>query len=86
MSSFFNCSAYDDVEAGIRLERNVVFLALKDKNASVHITFNPLQVRILAKYLTDALDQIDFTDLPDEQHLGNLVVNFEHVDDFSAVA
>ncbi|MBQ3443430.1 MAG: hypothetical protein IJG33_09315 [Selenomonadaceae bacterium] len=45
MSSYFNCAAFDDVNASIRLSDNVVFLALKgeDKNADMHITLNPFQ-------------------------------------------
>ncbi|MBO4779103.1 MAG: hypothetical protein J5497_00540 [Selenomonadaceae bacterium] len=79
MSSFFNCAAYNDLETRIRLGDNVVFLALadKEKNMSVHLTFNPFQVRILAKYLSIALTQIDFSDLANENHFGNLTVQIE---------
>ncbi|MBQ3450735.1 MAG: hypothetical protein IJG32_00510 [Selenomonadaceae bacterium] len=79
MSSFFNCAAYDDLETTIRLSDNVVFLALadKDKNTSVNLTLNPFQVRILAKYLTIALTQIEFSDLATENHFGNLTVQIE---------
>ncbi len=67
MSSFFNCAAYDDVDTTIRLDDHVVFLALKikDKDSDMHITLNPFQTRILAKYLTVALTQIDFKSLAD---------------------
>ena len=79
MSSFFNCAAYDDLETTIRLSDNVVFLALvdKEKNTSVNLTLNPFQVRILAKYLTIALTQIEFSDLAAENHFGNLTVQIE---------
>lgn len=79
MSSFFNCAAYDDLETTIRLSDNVVFLALadKEKNTSVNLTLNPFQVRILAKYLTIALTQIEFSDLATENHFGNLTVQIE---------
>ena len=79
MSSFFNCAAYDDVDTTIRLDDNVVFLALKikDKDSDMHITLNPFQTRILAKYLTAALTQIDFTSLADEKHFGDLTVQIE---------
>ena len=83
MCSFFNCVAYSDIDATIRLDDNVVFLALDDKNSSVHITLNPLQVRTLAKYLEIALTQIDFTTLLDENNFGNLTVQFEQ-DELSA--
>ena len=79
MSSFFNCAAYDDLKTTIRLDCGVVFLALedKDKNTTVHLTLNPFQVRVLAKYLTIALTQIDFSDLAAENHFGNLTVHIE---------
>ena len=79
MSSFFNCAAYDDVDTTIRLDDHVVFLALKikDKDSDMHITLNPFQTRILAKYLTAALTQIDFTSLVDEKHFGDLTVQIE---------
>ena len=79
MSSYFNCAAFDDVNASIRLSDNVVFLALKveDKNADMHITLNPFQVRVLAKYLTIALTKINFVDLLTEKHFGDLTVEIE---------
>ena len=79
MSSFFNCAAYDDVDTTIRLDDHVVFLALKikDKDSDMHITLNPFQTRILAKYLTVALTQIDFKSLADEKHFGDLTVHIE---------
>ena len=79
MSSFFNCAAYDDLETTIRLSDNVVFLALadKEKNTSVNLTLNPFQVRVLAKYLTIALTQIEFSGLAMENHFGDLTVQIE---------
>lgn len=79
MSSFFNCAAYDDVDTTIRLDDNVVFLALKikDKDSDMHLTLNPFQTRILAKYLTAALTQIDFKSLADEKLFGDLTVQIE---------
>ncbi|MBQ6296721.1 MAG: hypothetical protein IJK81_03390 [Selenomonadaceae bacterium] len=79
MSSYFNCAAFDDVNASIRLNDNVVFLALKveDKNADMHITLNPFQVRVLAKYLTIALTKINFADLLVEKHFGDLTVEIK---------
>lgn len=79
MSSFFNCAAYDDVDTTIRLDDNVVFLALKIKNkdSDMHLTLNPFQTRILAKYLTVALTQIDFKSLAEEKHFGDLTVQIE---------
>ena len=80
MCTFFNCLAYNDVAATIRLDGSVVFLALDDENTSVHVTLNPLQVRMLAKYLEIALTQIDFANLLDEQHFGDLTVKIEQDD------
>ena len=79
MSSFFSCAAYDDVESTIRLDDHVVFLALtdKEKNTSVHLTLNPFQVRVLAKYLSIALSQMEFSSLAEENHFGNLTVQIE---------
>ena len=79
MSSFFNCAAYDDLDSTIRLDDHVVFLALEDKekNTSVHLTLNPFQVRILAKYLSVALKQIDFKSLAEEKHFGDLSVQIK---------
>ena len=79
MSSYFNCAAYDDVDTTIRLDDHVVFLALEDKekNTSVHLTLNPFQVRVLAKYLSIALTQIDFSGLAKENHFGDITVQIE---------
>ena len=79
MSSFFNCVAYDDVETTLRLNNHVVFLALKvkGKDSDIHITLNPFQVRMLAKYLSVALNQIDFKELKDENLFGDLTVQIE---------
>lgn len=79
MSSFFNCVAYDDLNSTIRLGDHVIFLALEDqsKSTSVHLTLNPFQVRILAKYLTIASSQIDFNELKAENYFGDLSVKIE---------
>ena len=85
MSSIFNCVAYEDIDTTIRLDGRVVYLALEDteKRSSIHLTFNPFQVRILAKYLSVALEQIDFADLRDENHFGDISVRIEQ-DTFQA--
>ena len=81
MSSIFNCVAYNDIDATIRLDGRVVYLALEDteKSSSIHLTLNPFQVRILAKYLSVAIDQINFADLRDEQPFGDFTVRIEQV-------
>ena len=57
MSSIFNCVAYDDIDSTIRLDGNVVYLALEDaqKSSAIHLTFNPFQVRTLSKYFCPSL-------------------------------
>ena len=79
MSSVFNCLAYNDINSTIRLDGRVVYLALEDteKSSSIHLTLNPFQVRILAKYLSVALDQINFADLRDENNFGAISVRIE---------
>ena len=79
MSSVFNCVAYEDIDTTIRLDGRVVYLALEDteKSSSIHLTLNPFQVRTLAKYLSVALDQIDFADLRDENNFGDISVRIE---------
>ena len=79
MSSIFNCVAYDDINSTIRLDGNVVYLALEDaqKSSAIHLTLNPFQVRTLAKYLSVALDQINFADLRDENNFGDISVRIE---------
>lgn len=79
MCSFFHCAVYDDVDTTIRLDDHVVFLALKikEKDSDMHLTLNPFQTRTLAKYLTAALTQIDFTSLAEEKHFGDLSVQIQ---------
>ncbi len=82
MSSFFNCAAYDDLNSTIRLDDHVVFLALEDKekNMSIHLTLNPFQVRMLAKYLSLALSQVEFKALQGEKSFGDLSVQIINAD------
>lgn len=79
MSSFFSCLAYKDIDSTICIDDHVVYLALEnsEKSSSVHLTLNPFQVRILAKYLSVALNQIDFADLRDENNFGDISVRIE---------
>ena len=91
MCAFFDCAAYSDVETTIRLDDHVIFLALEDKekNMSIHLTLNPFQVRMLAKYLSLALSQVEFKALQEEKSFGDLSVqiinkdkDFYNVDNF----
>ena len=91
MSSFFNCVAYDDIDATIRIDERVVYLTLENagKSSSIHLTFNPFQVRTLAKYLPVAISQIDFADLRDENNFGDFTVRIEQIsetDDCNAIS
>ena len=91
MSSFFNCLAYEDIDSTIRIDGRVVYLALEDaeKSSAIHLTFNPFQVRTLAKYLAVAISQIDFADLRDEHHFGDFTVSIEQIsetDDCNEIA
>ena len=52
----------------------------KEKNTSIHLTLNPFQIRTLAKYLSVALDQIQFKDLKDEKNFGDLSVQIINED------
>ena len=54
MSSYFNCAAYDDVYTTIRLNDNVVFLALKikAKDTDMHLTLSLLRKLILPTWRT----------------------------------
>lgn len=79
MSSYFNCCAYADVKSTIRLDGQVVFLALEEeaKNISVHLTLNPFQIRTLNHYLSIALTKINFVGLANEENFGDLTVEIE---------
>ena len=81
MSSIFTCVAYNDIDATIRLDGRVVYLALEDteKSSSIHLTLNPFQVRTIAKYLAIVISQIDFAALRDEHHFGDFTVRIEQV-------
>ena len=53
-------------------------LKIKAKDTDMHLTLNPIRTRTLAKYLIAALAQIDFTELADAEHFGDLTVEIEH--------
>lgn len=72
MCSFFHCLAYHDTLLDIRVADNVLFLAINDENADIHLTFNPNQIYSLIQNLQIALAQISVADLEDEKNFGNL--------------
>ena len=78
MSSYFHCVAYDDVQSKIRVEDSVIYLTVKDKHSDIHLTFNPLQVLTLNKYLFAAFDSVTIGDIANSKNFGNLTVKVEN--------
>ena len=78
MSSYFHCVAYDDVKSAIRVEDDVIYLALTDGNIDIHLTFNPLQVATLNKYLFATLESVTIGDIENSKNFGNLTVEVEN--------
>ena len=75
MCSFSTCIAYEDIEAKIRISGDAIFLTLQAKEQnSVNITFNPLQLLTLNKYLFAAIDSITLADIYNSTVFGNLTV------------
>lgn len=72
MCSFFHCLAYHDATLNIRVADNVLFLAINDENADIHLTLNPNQIYSLIQNLNIALSQISLANLADEKNFGNL--------------
>ena len=78
MSSYFHCLAYDDAQAKIRVEDDAIYMELKDGEIDIHLTFNPLQLLTLNKYLFAALDSVTVGDILDSKNFGNLTVEVEN--------
>ena len=78
MSSYFHCLAYDDAQAKIRVEDDAIYMDLKDGEIDIHLTFNPLQLLTLNKYLFAALDSVTVGDILDSKNFGNLTVEVEN--------
>lgn len=74
MCCYFNCFAYHDVSANIRVADNVLYLAISDDTSDVHLTFNPNQIYSLIQNLQIALTNIPVANLVNEKHFGNLDV------------
>ena len=68
MSSYFHCLAYDDAQAKIRVEDDAIYMELKDGEIDIHLTFNPLQLLTLNKYLFAALDSVTVGDILDSKN------------------
>ena len=89
-SSYFQCVAYTDVESTVRVEDNVIYVKIDASNTSVHLTFNPAQILILAESLNLALTKIAVEEISEENNYGNMTVEItmpsEEIDDDNAVA
>ena len=78
MCSYFHCLAYDDAQAKIRVEEDAIYMELKDGEIDIHLTFNPLQLLTLNKYLFAALDSVTVGDIYKSNIFGNLTVEVEN--------
>ena len=89
-SSYFQCAAYTDVESTVRFEDNVIYVKLDTENTSVHLTFNPAQILILAKSLNLVLSKIFVEEITVENNYGNMTVEItvpsEEIDDDKVIA
>ena len=89
-SSYFQCVAYTDVESTVRYEDNVIYVKIDAEKTSVHLTFNPAQILILAESLNLALTKIAVEEITEENNYGNMTVEItmpsEEIDDDNAVA
>ena len=74
MCSCFNCLAFSDVDASIRIADSMLYLKLECNNSDVHLTLNPSQALILAQNLYSALNKFQLANLADEKNYGNLSV------------
>ena len=78
MSSYFHCLAYNDAQAKIRVEEDAIYMELKEGEIDIHLTFNPIQLMTLNKYLFAALDSVTIGDVLDSKNFGNLTVEVEN--------
>ena len=78
MSSYFHCLAYDDAQAKIRVEEDAIYMELKDGEINIHLTFNPIQLMTLNKYLFAALDSVTIGNVLDSKNFSNLIVEVEN--------
>ena len=75
-SSYFQCVAYADVETTVRVDDNVIYVKFDAETTSVHLTFNPAQILILAESLNLALSKIAVEEISEENNYGNMTVEF----------
>ena len=86
MCSFFHCLAYHDASLDIRVDDNVLFLAINDENADIHLTLNPNQIYSLIQNLQIALSKIAVANLADEKNFGNLDIHISIEDSVENLA
>ena len=89
-SSYFQCVAYADVETTVRVDDNVIYVKFDAENTSLHLTFNPAQILILAESLNLALTKISVEEISEENNYGNMTVEItvpsEEFDDDKIIA
>lgn len=89
-SSYFQCVAYTDVESTVRYEDKVIYVQIEAENTSVHLTFNPAQILILAQSLNLVLSKIAVEEITEENNYGNMTVEisvpFEEIDNDKVIA
>ena len=89
-SSYFQCVAYADVETTVRVDDNVIYVKIEAENTSLHLTFNPAQILILAESLNLALSKIAVEEISEENNYGNMTVEItvpsEEIDEEKVLA
>ena len=78
MCSYFHCLAYEDAQAKIRVEEDAIYMELKEGEIDIHLTFNPLQLMTLNKYLFAAVESVTLADIYKSNLFGNLTVEVEN--------
>ena len=73
-SSYFQCAAYTDVESTVLYEDKVIYVKFDTETMSVHLTFNPAQILILARSLSLVLSKIPVAEITEESNYGNMTV------------
>ena len=89
-SSYFQCVAYADVETTVRVDDNVIYVKIDAEKTSLHLTFNPAQILILAESLNLALTKISVEEISEENNYGNMTVEItvpsEEIDEEKVLA
>lgn len=82
MCLFMTCPAYNNVEYGIRIANDVVYLSLEaDKHLRLNVTLNPLQAKVIGEALQVAAGSMPVATIGAEKNFfGDVTVAFEIVD------